>query len=155
MRTLHALALFTTLSLANIGSAPRVNAAEPSAATASVKISDPELRVTPNGVGAFYVTIENTSDIDDTLKGATCTSAKHVAMHETVVVKDVARMVEAKSFPVPKKSKLVLLPGGKHVMLMELKTEPGKEITVTLAFEKAGQIPVTVRGMAMGKAAGH
>ena len=58
----------------------------------------------------------------------------------------------ADGLPVPAGGSVVLKPGGYHVMLIGLKKPlaAGESIPLTLTFEKAGNISVTVPVRAMG-----
>lgn len=118
------------------------------ASALSVSVKNPELRVTPNGAGALYLVLESSSD---TLVGAEAPKG-HASLHETLLVKDVARMVEAKSFPIPPRGTLTLAPGGKHVMIMGLDgVKEGEELTITLKLASGQRLPVRVVVRTMGK----
>lgn len=98
--------------------------------------------------GAAFMTIVNTGDQDDRMIGARATVSKVVELH-THIENDqgVMQMVEVKEgFPVPAGGKHMLARGGDHVMFMGL-TEPfeqGKVLSVTLVFEKSGEITVDI-----------
>ncbi|MBU2983613.1 copper chaperone PCu(A)C [Lentibacter algarum] len=97
--------------------------------------------------GAAFLTIENHGE-DDTLIGASSDAAKRVELHTHIKADDgVMQMREVEGgMPVPAHEGLKMKRGGYHVMFMGL-NEPfvqGETITVTLQFEKAGEMVVEV-----------
>ncbi len=114
--------------------------------------------------GAAFMTIMNMSDTDDRLIAASTDAAKRVELHTHVEASDgVMRMVEVKDgFEVPAGGSAMLARGGNHVMMMGL-TQPfvhGQTIDVTLTFEQAGDMTVTIpidlkRTVDHGGHAGH
>lgn len=102
----------------------------------------------PNApVGGGFMTIENKGHEDDRLVSASSSVAGHMEVHEMAMEGDVMRMRElADGLPIPAGQTVELKPGGFHIMFMELK-EPlveGETVTVTLTFEKAGEVEVTL-----------
>jgi copper(I)-binding protein len=97
--------------------------------------------------GAAFMVIENTGDADDRLIGASSPVAQLVQLHTHREEGGVMKMVHVEEgFALPAGETRVLQRGGDHVMLMGL-TEPfeqGKEIPLTLIFEKSGEISVDV-----------
>lgn len=98
--------------------------------------------------GAAFMVIRNDGDEDDRLIDARSDVAKVVELHTHVagdngVMK--MRRVEG-GFPVPAHGEHVLKRGGDHIMFMGLKEpfEQGKVITVTLVFEKTGEMTVEI-----------
>ncbi len=91
------------------------------------------------------MTVLNGSDTPDRLIGARTSVAQTVELHETYDDNGVMKMRPvAGGFEVPAKGRLELKPGGKHMMFIDLGSplENGKEIELTLVFEKAGEITV-------------
>jgi len=88
--------------------------------------------------------IRNMGRTDDALIGAASDVAETVELHETTMEGDMAGMHPVEAIPVPAGGSVTLEPGGYHVMLIGLKQElqTGQMITLTLTFEKAGQITV-------------
>ncbi len=100
----------------------------------------------PNApVGGGFMTITNTGSEDDRLIGASSSVAGHMEVHEMAMEGDVMKMRElADGLPIPAGARVELKPGGFHIMFMELQ-EPlveGEMVTVTLTFEKAGEVEV-------------
>lgn len=110
-------------------------------------------------VGASFMVISNTGDEDDRLIAAATDAADRVELHTHVMTDGVAKMMEVEEgFPVEAGGEVLLQRGGYHVMMMGL-TAPfvqGEMITLTLTFEKAGDMTIMVpidnermEGMAM------
>lgn len=90
-----------------------------------------------------YVTIENTGKTDDRLISASCGCAARTELH-TMSMADGQMSMSAvpEGFEIKAGEKLVLAPGGNHIMLFDLTTRPaeGAKQKVTLVFEKAGEV---------------
>lgn len=102
--------------------------------------------------GVVYLSIRNTGSADDALIGVTTPIAGMPMLHETVVTDGVASMPHAMSVPVPAGQTVALAPGGFHGMLMGLTQalKKGDSFPLTLAFETAGDVTVTVDVLGMG-----
>ena len=125
-------------------------------------ISQPWTRATPGGAktGGGFLTIENKGTAPDKLIGASADGAGKIEVHEMVMNEGVMKMrpVEGGLAIDPGKT-VKLAPGGLHLMMMDLKSplKQGDKMPVTLEFEKAGKVAVTldVQGVgAPGPAAG-
>ena len=106
-------------------------------------------RATPGGakVGGGYLTIQNKGATADRLIGGSSPVAGHVEVHEMAMNNGVMTMRLLKDgLPIPAGQSVKLEPGGYHIMLMELKAplKKGEKIPVTLKFEKAGDVNVTL-----------
>ncbi|MFD0978920.1 copper chaperone PCu(A)C [Tropicimonas aquimaris] len=98
--------------------------------------------------GAAFMEIHNTGSEDDRLVGAASDIAARVELHTHIGdANGVMQMVQVEEgFPIPAGSTHMLQRGGDHVMFMGL-TGPmndGETVTVTLSFEKAGDITVEI-----------
>jgi hypothetical protein len=125
-------------------------------------ISQPWTRATPGGAktGGGFLTIENKGTAPDKLIGASADGAGKIEVHEMVMNEGVMKMrpVEGGLAIDPGKT-VKLAPGGLHLMMTDLKSplKKGDKMPVTLEFEKAGKVAVTldVQGVgAPGPAAG-
>ena len=125
-------------------------------------ISQPWTRATPGGAktGGGFLTIENKGTAPDKLIGASADGAGKIEVHEMVMNEGVMKMrpVEGGLAIDPGKT-VKLAPGGLHLMMTDLKSplKQGDKMPVTLEFEKAGKVAVTldVQGVgAPGPAAG-
>ncbi len=88
------------------------------------------------------VPAEESSDTSDM---ATETSAEDSAMGETPTTAPMMTMRPVDRVPVPAGGSVELKPGSYHVMLLELAAplEVGQKVTLTLEFERAGEVVVT------------
>lgn len=73
-------------------------------------------------------------------------------LHETVVMDGIASMPHAMAVPVPAGQTVALAPGGFHGMLMGLTQAlaTGDTFPLTLTFQTAGEVTVTVDVLGMG-----
>jgi periplasmic copper chaperone A len=122
---------------------------------ASITVKQPWARATPSGAktGAVYMTIDNKSATVDRLTGVSSEVADKLQIHEMKVQNGVMQMREITGgLPISAGSSVVLKPGGYHVMLFGLKKPltAGETFPLTLTFEQAGNISVTVPVQAMG-----
>lgn len=115
-----------------------------------IMIKDPYSRSAgPNAkTGAAFFGIMNNTDQDDRLIAAASDIAKLVELHTHIETADGVmqmRKVEG-GFPVEAGGMHMLQRGGDHVMFMGLNSPmvDGETVTVTLTFEKAGDITVDI-----------
>lgn len=112
-------------------------------------ISQAWARATPGGAktGGGYLTIENKGSAPDKLVGVSADVAGKIEVHEMTTTNGVMKMrpVEGGLTIDPGKS-VKLAPGGYHLMMMDLKSplKHGDKLPVTLQFEKAGKVAVTL-----------
>ena len=101
--------------------------------------------------GVFYVEITNTGDTDDALVGIATSAAGMPMLHETEIADGIASMPHAMSIPVLAGQSVQHAPGGYHGMLMDLSTalKEGDSFPVTMTFEKAGEVTVTVEVLSL------
>lgn len=119
-------------------------------AFAEISVSDPYARAAgPTAkAGAAFMIIENSGAEDDRLIAASSDIAARVELHtHKDMGEGVMKMMEVEEgFVVPAEGSHALARGGDHVMFMGL-TRPmnqGDTVTVTLTFERAGDIVVEV-----------
>jgi copper(I)-binding protein len=95
---------------------------------------------------AAYLSIHNGQRTADRLLGASSPAARSVSVHDSQVTGGVTRMRAAGALPVAAGGRIVMKPGGLHVMLMGLKAplRPGSKLPLTLRFEKAGDVQVSL-----------
>ena len=97
--------------------------------------------------GAAFMLIENIGDADDRLISVTSPAAKLAQLHTHREKDGVMKMVHVEEgFAIPAGETIFLQRGGNHVMLMGLAEpfEQGKTISLTLVFEKSGEIEIEV-----------
>lgn len=111
-------------------------------------IGHPYARPTVPGqsVGGGFMTIAN-SGADDRLLSATSAAAKRVELHSMSMEGDVMRMRQVDAIALPAGRSIELKPGALHMMFMGLKApmKAGDAVPVTLKFEKAGELTVTIK----------
>ena len=160
------MSLIKTLGVA----AAALTFALPAFAESKIMIEDAYARAAGKGAmaGAAFMQIMNMGDEDDRLIGATSDIARLVELH-THIENDqgVMQMVHVEEgFALPAGETHMLERGGDHVMFMGLNgtMEHGSTVSVTLVFEKAGEmvveIPVDLErkpmgGMGHGHGHGH
>ena len=157
-RSLAAVAAGLWLSLA---AAPAVLAHDhkPVATIGALTVTDAYARAAavPGGASAAYMTIATSGDADR-LVSAASPAAMRVELHtHEVDAQGVARMRQVPAIPVAGDAPAMLKPGGLHVMLMGL-TAPlaeGDSIELTLTFEHAGAVTMTVPVRAAGAPMRH
>jgi periplasmic copper chaperone A len=96
-------------------------------------------------VGVAYFTI-NDADGPDRLTGASSPVADQAQLHETISENGISKMRPMDGVPVEAGKPVLFAPGGYHVMLMGLHQalKPGQSFPLTLTFEHAGPIEVSV-----------
>lgn len=118
------------------------------AATAqtTVQVDDPWVRGTVTGQPATGAFMRLTPSAHARLVAARSPVAAVVEIHEMAMDGDVMKMRQVDAIDLPAGQTVELKPGGYHLMLMGLKTplKAGDKLPLTLKFEKAGEVVVTV-----------
>ena len=123
-----------------------VSAARADGHDAGVTVTEPFARASAGNVrnGAAFMTLS--SGGGDVLLRAASDVARRTELHTVKMEDGVMRMRRVPDIALPAMEKVALKPGGLHVMFMGLK-EPlkqGENIDITLTFEKAGDVIVSV-----------
>ena len=118
-------------------------------------ISQPWSRATPGGakVAGGYLVIENKGTAPDRLIGGSAEIAGKFEIHEMAVENGVMKMrMLDKGLAIDPGKTVKFAPGGYHLMLQELKGpfKQGDKVPVTLQFEKAGKVAVTLDVQGVG-----
>ena len=97
--------------------------------------------------GAAYLTIVNGGSEPDRLIAVETPAAKRAELHTHIMENGVMKMRPLTAVEVAPGEPTVFQPGGLHVMLMGLKAPlaEGETFPLTLSFEKAGKIEITVK----------
>lgn len=139
-----------SLPAAQAGSSPQLTVTEPWA------------RISPMsaGNGAVYLNLVNQGGSADALLSAESDVAEAVELHETKMGEnDMMQMSPVARIEVPAAGSVSLEPGGKHIMLINLKQELAADqmIVLTLNFEKSDPVTVeaVVRPASAGEGMGH
>jgi copper(I)-binding protein len=111
-----------------------------------VMVQNPWARASVGRNGAAFMTVANTGTSDDRLVAAKGNVARRVELHTHLMEGNVMKMRQVDAIPVPAGRSVTLKPGGLHVMMigLEKKLVEGESFPLTLVFEKAGEITVTV-----------
>lgn len=124
-----------------------------------IRVEGAWARSTPPGAktAAAYMTVVNTGHDPDRLVAVSTPVAGEADIHRTVDEKGVMKMRPAGPVDVEPGSPVVLGPAGLHVMMMDLKQPlaDGQEFPVTLVFEKAGKVQVSVHVQRTAPGHGH
>jgi copper(I)-binding protein len=112
-------------------------------------ITEAWTRATPKGakIGSGYLTIENKGTAPDRLIGGSADIAGSVQVHEMSMDKGVMKMRPLEDGLAIEPGKTVqLAPGAYHLMMLDLKAplKQGDKVPVTLEFEKAGKVTVSL-----------
>jgi copper(I)-binding protein len=112
-------------------------------------------RATPSGakIAGGYLTVENKGSAADRLVGASGENIGKVEVHEMAMKNGVMTMRPLdKGLTIEPGKTVKLAPGGYHLMLMDLKQpfKQGDKVPLTLEFEKAGKISLSLDVQAVG-----
>jgi copper(I)-binding protein len=117
-------------------------------AASTVVVERPWARATPGGAktGAAYMTLINNGASADRLLSATTPLADNVQFHKETEDNGVSRMREVRNVELEPGAKITFKPGEMHMMLVGLKQPliEGQALPLTLRFERAGNIDVTM-----------
>jgi periplasmic copper chaperone A len=97
---------------------------------------------------AGYMTVTNNGSVDDRLIGVRTPAAKTAELHRSEQKDGVMQMRRQENgVPIPAGSTVELAPGGYHIMMTDLSAPfvRGKDVPLTLVFEKAGEVAVELR----------
>jgi copper(I)-binding protein len=112
-------------------------------------------RATPGGakIGGGYLTIENKGSTPDRLIGGSADVAGKIEVHEMAMNNGVMTMRPLeKGLSIEPGQTVTLAPGGYHLMMFDLKSplKQGEQVPVTLEFEKAGKVKLSLDVAAVG-----
>jgi copper(I)-binding protein len=112
-------------------------------------------RATPGGakIGGGYLTIENKGAAPDRLIGVAGEVAGKIEVHEMAMKDGVMTMRPLdKGLTIEPGKTVKLAPGGYHLMMFDLKSplKQGDKVPVTLEFEKAGKVTVSLDVQGIG-----
>jgi hypothetical protein len=118
-------------------------------------ISQAWSRATPGGakVAGGYLTIANKGAAPDQLLSASADAAGKVELHEMAISEGVMTMRPLdKGVAIAPGKTVQFAPGGYHIMFVDLKNplKQGDKVPVTLQFEKAGKVQVSLDVQGVG-----
>lgn len=127
---------------------PVANTVAAESNTGAITVTDPWARATPPRArtGAAYMMLKNTGAEVDRLTGVTSAVADRTEIHRSRIENGIMTMGQVKILEVPAGGMAMLKPGGLHVMFMGLKRQlkVGESFPLTLVFDKAGPVHITV-----------
>jgi len=120
-----------------------------------IVVTQPWSRATPGGAktAAGYLTLRNEGAAADRLIGGSADVAGKIEVHEMSMSNGVMKMRPLDNGLTIAPGKTVkLAPGGYHLMLEELKNplKKGDKLPITLNFEKAGNVQITLEVLGVG-----
>jgi periplasmic copper chaperone A len=133
---------FTAVALAT-ASAVFVAACPVAADEAGLALSGGYMRtIIPSRPAAGYFTLDNKSDTDRVLVGASSPGCGSVMLHKSEATNGVETMMPVDSVPVPAHQSVTFAPGGFHLMCMAptAALKPGVSVPVTLTFKDGGAL---------------
>lgn len=113
----------------------------------ALKIGHPWARATVAANGGAFLSVDNTGAMADRLLRASTDVAAKIELHTHIKDGDIMRMRPVEAIDLPAGKKVMLEPGGYHIMLLGLKKKlvEGERFPLTLEFEKAGKIVVEIK----------
>ncbi|QRM44641.1 copper chaperone PCu(A)C [Rhizobium sp. BG4] len=113
----------------------------------AIAIQHPWIKEAPTAapVVAAYLVLQNSGTIGDRFVGGSTNDAKRLEIHETTTFDGVAKMRRLTEGVLLGAGEIIeLKPGGIHLMIVEPTRQfvAGEKVSVTLEFEKAGNIDV-------------
>ena len=118
-------------------------------AVGDIQIDHPWARSLPavSKNGAVYLTLRNTGSDTDSLVSASTPVADRTEIHTHVHENGMMMMRQVEKVELPGGGEATLEPGGLHLMLFNINSPmtEAKEFPLTLRFEAAGEVEVTVR----------
>lgn len=131
--------------------------ARPPATAQAPRVSDAWIAEAPPTArhNAAYLVLRNGSRADTLLAVETPVAAV-VELHEMRMDQGVMRMRQERSAALPANAELRLAPGGRHLMLIDMKRplQAGERVPLTLRFRRAGAITVMAEVRALEPDAG-
>ena len=118
------------------------------ASSNTITVEQAWARATPRGAltGAAYMMLINNGAFADRLLSATTPVADQIQFHKQTEDTGVSRMREVHNVELSPGGKITFKPGDMHMMIVGIKQplKEGQSFPLTLQFEKAGNIDVTV-----------
>lgn len=145
LKTKH-FAVLLTSAVALAGCSPEP--AQPRVTADAVTVADAWVKAADDGMTAAFGRLTNSGAHDARIVSATTAAAAMVELHE--VVSDGGAMTmrpKDGGFVIPAGGAIDLIPGGDHLMLMEITgaLEPGSDVEIAATFEDGSTLPITAQ----------
>lgn len=143
--TYRLIGLLVGLGLLTLGIAGCGDDDSTTSGDTGIAVVDPFVPEPPADLGAAYMVIKNSGGEDDRLLKAASDVAGAVELHQTTMQNGSMSMARVETMEIPARGEFKLEQGGYHIMLIDLKRalKQGDQVTLTLTFERAGEIKVT------------
>ncbi|WP_426369378.1 copper chaperone PCu(A)C [Pseudocolwellia sp. HL-MZ7] len=136
--------LITPLFALFIVMSSQASFAETTQANEHISFNAPWVRAMPPTVmhTAGYAEIHNASPVADKLINVWSSAITTIEIHQTKQVDGIFKMLEAENPTIPPNGKLVLQPGGYHLMMMGIKSPliENETLVINFEFERAGVV---------------
>ena len=157
------LIMIAMLGLAACGPAAEKAPAAPVPAVSSVQhgalaienaTAKPPIEGQTTAVG--YLVIRNSGEVADKLIAAASPNAESIELHTHREVDGMKRMEKVDGVDIPAKGAVIFEPGGLHLMIFGY-APAGETLSVTLTFEKGGEVtvPFTIVARSADNGTGH
>ena len=151
MKTVLQFFAFTAFAIALLAAPARAQEVK----AGDLVITQAWSRATPSGakIAGGYLTIENKGAASDRLIGGSGDIAGKVEVHEMAMNNGVMTMRPLdKGLTIEPGKTVKLAPGGYHLMIMDLKGpfKQGEKVPLTLEFEKAGKVTLSLDVQGVG-----
>jgi len=114
---------------------------------AEIGVEDPYARAVPPGQpnSAVFMVLTNNGDADRALVAAESDAAATVELHTHTMADGMMQMRKIERIDLPVSERVVLQPGGLHVMLIGLTEQlmPGMDVALTLVFDDGSRTAVS------------
>jgi copper(I)-binding protein len=121
---------------------------EPATDAAAVQVRDAWVKAADGGMTAAFAQLSNDADREVRITSATTSAAARVELHE-VVHEGGAQTMQQKQggIALPARADTLLVPGGDHLMLMDLTAPltPGSDVEITATFDDGSTLPITAQ----------
>lgn len=116
------------------------------AGSCALTVTDQWVKAAESGMTAAFATISNPGSVDEVVTSASSPAAGRSEIHE-VVDRDGSMVMQPKEggLPVAAGGSASLVPGGDHLMLLDLTApiEPGDEVELTIGCRSGGSMSFT------------
>lgn len=148
MRRLIGLALLMVVPMVVVSGCGS-SAPDEKTMASQMAVSDQWASASDDGMAAVFGVLTNTGDREVRIVAADSPAAAGVELHEVVHGSGGAGVMQPKSggFTVPAGGRHELVPGGDHLMLMQLRQplQPGTDVGITVRFADGSSLPITAQ----------
>uniref|UniRef100_A0A5Q5BHF3 Copper chaperone PCu(A)C n=2 Tax=unclassified Mycobacterium TaxID=2642494 RepID=A0A5Q5BHF3_MYCSS len=121
---------------------------QPPTDAAAVHVHDAWVKAADGGMTAAFAHLTNGADREVRITSATTPAAARVELHEVVRDGGMPTMQPKQGgIALPAGADVELLPGGDHLMLMDLTAPltPGSDVEITATFDDGSTLPITAQ----------